>query len=170
MAFRLAVTGPPGVGKSTLVQKCANASRHKVGGVLARDKRVKDRRVGFELLDLGSGAMGMLADETGDGPQLGKYRVRLDDLDRIGARAIEEALQSDLIVVDEVGPMELSSKRFVAAVEKAIASDKPMLVVLHQWSQHPLAKKIRKTFRVITLSQENRDRIADEISMEMKRL
>ena len=170
MAFRLAVTGPPGVGKSTLVQKCAKASRHKVGGVLARDKRVKDRRVGFELLDLGSGAMGMLADETGDGPQLGKYRVRLDDLDRIGARAIEEALQSDLIVVDEVGPMELSSKRFVAAVEKAIASDKPMLVVLHQWSQHPLAKKIRKTFRVITLSQENRDRIADEISMEMKKL
>ena len=170
MAFRLAVTGPPGVGKSTLVQKCANASRHKVGGVLARDKRVKDRRVGFELLDLGSGAMGMLADETGDGPQLGKYRVRLDDLDRIGARAIEESLQSDLIVVDEVGPMELSSKRFVAAVEKAIASDKPMLVVLHQWSQHPLAKKIRKTFRVITLSQENRDRIADEISMEMKNL
>ena len=170
MAFRLAVTGPPGVGKSTLVQKCANASRHKVGGVLARDKRVKDRRVGFELLDLGSGAMGMLADETGDGPQLGKYRVRLDDLDRIGARAIEEALQSDLIVVDEVGPMELSSKRFVAAVEKAIASDKPMLIVLHQWSQHPLAKKIRKTFRVITLSQENRDRIADEISMEMKNL
>jgi nucleoside-triphosphatase len=170
MAFRLAITGPPGVGKSTLVQKCAKASRHKVGGVLARDKRVKDRRVGFELLDLGSGAMGMLADETGDGPQLGKYRVRLDDLDRIGARAIEEALQSDLIVVDEVGPMELSSKRFVAAVEKAIASDKPMLVVLHQWSQHPLAKKIRKTFRVITLSQENRDRIADEISMEMKKL
>jgi nucleoside-triphosphatase len=170
MAFRLAITGPPGVGKSTLVQKCAKASRYKVGGVLARDKRVKDRRVGFELLDLGSGAMGMLADETGDGPQLGKYRVRLDDLDRIGARAIEEALQSDLIVVDEVGPMELSSKRFVSAVDKAIASDKPMLIVLHQWSQHPLAKKIRKTFRVITLSQENRDRIAEEISMEMKKL
>jgi nucleoside-triphosphatase THEP1 len=45
-----------------------------------------------------------------------------------------------------------------------------MLVLRHQWSQHPLAKKIRKTFRVITLSQENRDRIADEISMEMKKL
>jgi nucleoside-triphosphatase THEP1 len=42
--------------------------------------------------------------------------------------------------------------------------------VLHQWSQHPLAKKIRKTFRVITLTNENRDRIADEISMEMKKL
>jgi nucleoside-triphosphatase len=126
--------------------------------------------MGFELLDLGSGATGMLADENGNGSQLGKYLVRLDDLDQVGAKAIEDALQSDLIVVDEVGPMELSSKGFVSAVEKAIASDKPMLVVLHQWSHHPLAKKIRKTFRVITLSQENKDRIADEISMEMKKL
>jgi nucleoside-triphosphatase len=170
MAFRLAVTGPPGVGKSTLVQKCANASKLNVGGVLAREKRIKDRRVGFELLDLGSGATGMLADESGDGPQLGKYRVRLDDLDQVGAKAIEYALHSDMIVVDEVGPMELSSKRFVAAVEKAIASDKPMLVVLHQWSQHPLAKKIRKSFRVITISKENRDRLAEEVASEIKKL
>jgi nucleoside-triphosphatase len=170
MALRIAITGPPRVGKSTLVQKCASASKLKVGGVLARDKRIKDRRLGFELLDLESGATGMLADESGDGPQLGKYRVRLDDLDQVGAKAIEDALQSDLIVVDEVGPMELSSKRFVSAVERAIASEKPMLVVLHQWSQHPLAKKIRKTFRVITLTKENRDRLADDVALEIKKL
>jgi nucleoside-triphosphatase len=170
MALRLAITGPPGVGKSTLVQKCAISSRLRVGGVLARDKRIRDRRVGFELLDLGSGVTGTLADENGDGPQLGKYRVCLDDLDQIGARAIEDALQSDLIVVDEVGPMELSSKRFVSAVERAIASDKPMLVVLHQWSSHPLAKKIRRTFRVITLTKENRDMLSDDITLEIKKL
>jgi nucleoside-triphosphatase THEP1 len=59
-------------------------------------------------LDLGFGATGMLADETGDGPQLGKYRVHLDDLDRIGAQAVDNALNSDLIIVDEIVPMELS--------------------------------------------------------------
>ena len=57
----------------------------------------------------------MLADETGDGPQLGKYRVRLDDLDSVGAKAVENALNSDLIIVDEIGPMELSSRRFILA-------------------------------------------------------
>ena len=94
MVHRIAVTGHPGIGKSTLVQKVAAASGARVGGVLARDKRYKDRRIGFELLDLGSGATGMLADETGDGPQLGKYRVRLDDLDSVGAKAVENALNS----------------------------------------------------------------------------
>ena len=164
MAPRIAVTGSPGIGKSTLVARVVQASKRSVGGVLARDRRYKDRRIGFELLDLSTGAVGILADETGSGPQLGKYRVHPEDLDSIGAHAIESALKCDLIVVDEVGPMELSSRRFVSAVENAISSDRPMLVVLHEWSNHRLAKKIRSTFKVITVTRENRETIAQEIS------
>lgn len=168
MATRIAVTGSPGIGKSTLVAKVISGTKLRVGGVLARDRCYKDRRTGFELLDLSTGMRGILADEAGDGPQLGKYRVHLDDLDRIGAQAVENALGCDLIVVDEVGPMELSSHRFVLAVEKAIASPKPMLVVLHQWSNHRLAKKIRGSFRVLTVTRENRDSLADEIAKALK--
>ncbi len=168
MVIRIAVTGSPGVGKSTLVQKAAAASGCRVGGVLARDKRFKDRRIGFELLDLASGATGMLADEAGSGPQLGKYRVHPEELDGIGAQAVENALSCDLIVVDEVGPMELSSRRFITAVEKALSSDKPMLVVLHEWSQHRLAKKIRGTFKVITVTRENRDALVKGIAGELR--
>jgi nucleoside-triphosphatase len=168
MALRIAVTGSPGVGKSTLVAKVTSGTKLRVGGVLARDRRYKDRRTGFELLDVSTGMVGLLADESGDGPQLGKYRVHLDDLDLIGAQAVENALGCDLIVVDEVGPMELSSHSFVLAVEKAIASPKPMLVVLHQWSNHRLAKKIRGSFRVLTVTRENRDSLADEIAKALK--
>lgn len=138
--------------------------------MLARDKRIKDNRIGFELLDMGSGRVGMLADETGTGPQLGKYKVRLDDLDQVGAKAIEDAMDKDLIIVDEVGPMELSSRRFISALERALATDKPMLVVLHQWSTHPLAKKIRKNFRVITVTKENRDTLREELTNELEKI
>jgi nucleoside-triphosphatase len=167
MVSRIAVTGPPGVGKSTLVAKVAASAGMRVGGVLARDKRYKDRRIGFELLDLASGAVGMLADETGSGPQLGKYRVHPEDLDGVGAFAIENALKCELIVVDEVGPMELTSHRFVSAVEMAIASSRPMLLVLHEWSNHRLAKKIRSTFKVITVTRENRESLVDGIAKSL---
>ena len=167
MAIRIAVTGSTGIGKSTLVAKVAANAGMRVGGVLARDKRYKDRRIGFEMLDLASGAVGMLADETGSGPQLGKYRVHPEDLDGLGARAIENALKCDLIVVDEVGPMELTSHRFVSAVEMAIASSRPMLLVLHEWSNHRLAKKIRSTFQVITVTRENRESLVNEIVLAL---
>ena len=167
MVSRIAVTGSPGIGKSTLVAKVAASAGMRVGGVLARDKRYKDRRIGFELLDLASGAVGMLADETGSGPQLGKYRVHPEDLDGLGAKAIENALKCELIVVDEVGPMELTSHRFVSAVEMAIASSRPMLVVLHEWSNHRLAKKIRSTFKVITVTRDNRESLVDEIALAL---
>lgn len=167
MASRIAVTGSPGVGKSTLVAKAVAATGMRVGGVLARDRRYKDRRTGFELLDLASGAVGILADETGTGPQLGKFRVHPEDLDGIGAKAVEDALKCELIVVDEVGPMELTSHRFVSAVEMAISSSLPMLVVLHEWSNHRLAKKIRSTFKVITVTRDNRESLVDEIARSL---
>lgn len=163
MASRIAVTGSPGVGKSTLVAKAAAATGMRVGGVLARDRRHKDRRTGFELLDLASGAVGILADETGTGSQLGKFRVHPEDLDGIGAKAIEDALKCELIVVDEVGPMELTSHRFVSAVEVAISSPLPMLVVLHEWSNHRLAKKIRSTFKMMTVTRDNRESLVGEV-------
>ena len=69
MPHRIAVTGSPGVGKSTVVEKVAAVMKCRVGGVLARDKRFNGRRIGFELLDIASGDVGVLADETGNGPQ-----------------------------------------------------------------------------------------------------
>lgn len=167
MPLRIAVTGSPGVGKSTLLSKVAASCGLKVGGVLARDRRLNNRRVGFELLDLSSGATGTLADETGDGPQIGKYRVHTEELDQIGAKAIEDAMDSELIIVDEIGPMELVSSRFVSSVEKAMARERPMLVVLHERSMHPLAKKIRAAFKLFVVTERNRDDLFEEIKKKI---
>jgi nucleoside-triphosphatase len=67
-------------------------------------------------------------------------------------------------VIDEIAPMELTSQRFIRAVEEALASDTDMLVVLHQRSGHPLAERIRAEFDLITVTKDNRGVIADEIA------
>jgi nucleoside-triphosphatase len=167
MSKRVAITGAPGVGKSTLAREVIDRLNCRAGGVLAREVRRDGKRAGFELQDLATGEVGTLASIDGEGPRLGRYRVNLRELDEVGARAVERATEeADLVVIDEVGPMELFSERFAAAVDMALESDKPMLVVVQAKSQHPLAKRIRKEFRLITVTEKNRDDLAEEVISE----
>ncbi len=165
MSGRVALTGAPRAGKSTLLAKILDRLGCRAGGVLAREVRRDGGRTGFELLDLLTGGVGTLASVDGEGPRLGKYRINLRDLEEVGAGAIERAIrEAELVVIDEVGPMELSSERFAKAVEAALVSDKPMLVVVHARSSHPLAKRIREEFSLFVVTEMNRDDLAEQIA------
>lgn len=178
MRTRVAITGQPGVGKTTVCRAVADRLGRSTGGMICSDITERDgregdsrgRRVGFELLDLQTGVKGVLAHIRGDGPRVGKYHVNLHDLDRIGVSAILSAIATDLIVIDEIAPMELTSQRFIRAVEGALESDRDMLVVLHQRSTHPLAERIRAEFDLLTVTRDNRDVIADEIAKRFEPL
>jgi len=163
---RIAITGPPRIGKTTICKRVIGSLGYRVGGMSTSEIRDGDR-VGFQIMDLMTGATGTLAHVHGHGPMIGKYHVNLVDLDNIGANAIERALDAELIVIDEIGPMELKSGRFVRAVEMALSSDRPVLVTLHWRSRHPLAERIRSGFKVMEITRENRDSIASTIIEEI---
>ncbi|AKB29247.1 putative NTPase [Methanosarcina siciliae T4/M] len=166
--LRIAVTGSPGVGKSTVVtkvvEKLAEQPGFKIGGIQTAEIRKEGHREGFSIMDLATGKTGILSHVKGSGPRLGKYHVNLEDLERIGASAVRDALACDLVVIDEIGPMELISGSFVSAVEEVLQSDKSALAVLHRSSRHPLAQRIRKGFELLTVDKENRDELPEKIS------
>ena len=156
---RIAITGRPGVGKSTV---CRNILEHLTctyEGMVSADIRVEGERVGFGIMDISTKEQGILAHKDGRGPRVGKYNVNLDDLNNIGVNSIKNALSYDLVVIDEIAPMEFKSQEFVQIVEKALDSDRDMLVVLHQKSNHPLAQRIREEFEIYTVTEDNRESI-----------
>jgi nucleoside-triphosphatase len=169
------VTGPPGVGKSTLVSKVVLRLKSAgviVGGCTTSEKRSGGTRVGFEVRDLTSGRTGELAMvESKFGPRVGRYRVNLTDLAKVGAAGVDAAAStSELIVIDEVGPMELVSPEFRRAVQKCIASGKPMLAVVHERFEDDLLSELRaKAQALLTLSTENRDSTTDELGEALLR-
>ena len=181
MRFRIGITGKPRIGKSTIIKaviKRLQAEGIAVGGMLTADIQEGGVRVGFSLEDINTGEKGILAHthththihihQKGRGPKVkvGKYAVNLTDLDSIGANSIKNALaQPDpiIIIVDEIGPMELKSKRFIEAVEEAIESGKSLLVSVHQRSEHELVRRVKKEFKMFEVTEENRDEIANRI-------
>ncbi len=163
------ITGPPGVGKSTAVSKVVLRLKSAgviVGGCTTSEKRSGGVRVGFEVRDLTTGRTGELASATSKfGPRVGRYRVNLTDLAKIGAAGLEGASSSsEVIVVDEVGPMELVSPEFRKAVRRCIDSGRPMLAVVHERLEDDLLNELRgKATALFRLSVENRDAVSDEL-------
>lgn len=143
------VTGPPRIGKTTIVLKTANFLKtmgFNVGGMVSREVCERGTRVGFEIVDLSTERTGWLAHvDQPEGPQVGKYRVNLKDLDRVGTNSIRKAVCSaQIVVVDELGPMELQSSAFKEAMSKAMNNNKPVLGVIHQSARDPLIDGLRK--------------------------
>ena len=86
--------------------------------------------------------------------------------------AIERAIaEAQLIVIDEIGKMELLSNRFRQAVLAALECGKPVLATImlaaHPWAD---ALKRRPEVSLIVLTEANRDQMAAEILPELRRL
>jgi nucleoside-triphosphatase len=157
------ITGPPGSGKTTVIKRVMEvleAEGFRAGGLYCPEIRESGTRLGFEIIDVLSGARGILSHILQPtGPRIGKYRVNLEALSRIGVRAIETAVEiADYVVIDEVGPMELQAQSFQLAVMRALESSKPVIGILHWKLRHPIKKRItaRQDVQIYPLTRENR--------------
>lgn len=160
------ITGRPGIGKTSVFLRAVNVLKtrgYKVGGMVSREVRKSGVRVGFEIVDFETGRRGWLAHvNQPTGPQVGKYRVNLNDLNIIGASSILNAVaNADVVVVDEIGPMELFSPAFKEAVAQTIRSKKPVLGTVHHRARDPLitAIKAMEDAEILEVTHENRGSI-----------
>jgi nucleoside-triphosphatase len=159
----IVLTGAPGVGKTTAVIRVARALKErgvKVGGIVCRELRINNMRVGFEFIDLTSNDRSVLASITGNGPKVGKYFVNIAGC-RFAAEQLTNAVRnSDVIICDEIGPMELKSKEFIDSIKNLLEVNKKVIVVVHQKLQHPLTDEFRnKSSLLINLDLKNREKV-----------
>ncbi|MGA3405706.1 MAG: NTPase [Candidatus Bathyarchaeia archaeon] len=175
-ASRIFLTGQPGIGKTTAIRLIARDLEirgKKVEGMISSEIRSSGERIGFQLEDIFTHKVGILAhsDDRFDGaPTVGKYYVNIPDIERIGAAAIRKAaIEAEVVIVDEIGPMELKSTQFILAVEFALASKKNLIGTIHKNSKHPLVNSIKSNVncRIIELNSHNRGEIPSEIVNEL---
>jgi len=128
------ITGPPRSGKSTLVREILEEMDLKAEGLRTPDIREGGERKGFKLVDIKSGEEGVLAHvNVEEGPKVSRYRVNMKDLNRLTEKSLADVSEDcDLVVIDEIGTMELYSDYFVEKMEELLDSEKMILAVLHR--------------------------------------
>jgi nucleoside-triphosphatase len=144
------------------------ASGRKVGGFVSGEIRDRGVREGFSLEDLSTHETGTLAHiSQRDGPAVGKYRVNLADVQRIAVTAIKRAIaEADVVIVDELGPMELNSMPFIVAVEMALATQKHFVGTIHKRASHYLIAAIKSNpaYQILEVTLNNRNELPKTVT------
>ncbi len=156
--MNILITGKPGIGKTTLIQKVVEKIKLPCQGFYTREIRDhQENRVGFEIITL-DGKTALLAHEHHLTPhRIGKYFVNVDNINRVIVQCIEQAIeQAQVVIIDEIGKMELFSPLFQQAVLKALVSPKKVLGTI-TIANLPVIKKIksRPDVMLINLQRNN---------------
>jgi len=108
------------------------------------------------------------------GPRIGSYTVIVEDVLRVGVPALERAArEADLILIDEIGPMELAVAELRRAIIRALTSGKPVVGVVHRrlkWSDPEVYRLVERLGPVVEVTIENRDKLAGEARDVAERL
>lgn len=157
------LTGRPGVGKTTLVKKIIDRMPSvSMDGFYTKEIRAKGTRLGFELQGL-SGHRRVLAHVDVTGPnRVGKYGVDTAGFERYLAGSNLLRPDIDLIVIDEIGKMELFSNMFRGLVLELLNTDKHLLATIaFKGGGFIRAVKQRSDVHLFEITPENRDRLPD---------
>ncbi len=173
------VTGPPGCGKTTLIRGAVAELEVAAAGFYTEEIRshstgsgqAAGRRQGFALVTL-DGRRATLASVGILGPhRVSRYGVDVEALERVGLPALEGTTDAKLLVIDEIGKMELLSQRFQEAVLRALEGGRPVLASI-MLSRHPFADalKARGDVRLVHLTPENRERAFGDVVAALREM
>ena len=163
------LTGGPGVGKTTIIKR-ALAGCPSAGGFYTEEIRSGGTRLGFRLVTL-EGESAMLAHVDIESPyRVGRYGVDLGGLERVGVAALRRDVRDCLVVViDEIGKMELYSAAFRDAVIEALESGRcvvgTIMLAPHPWAD---AIKRRPEVEVVTVTRQSRQAVAERLAEWLK--
>jgi len=159
------LTGRPGTGKTSLIKQAIAGMGSKAGGFYTEEIRSRGVRLGFKLVTL-DGQSAILAHIDIHSPyRVSKYGVDIDSLDRIGVSALNQAAKEcNLVVVDEIGKMELFSANFREAVLRIIDSGKRVLGTI-MLNSNPWADtiKLKPQVKVIAITQANYHQVLKDL-------
>ena len=163
------ITGKPGVGKTTLVQKIIKRMGSvNMAGFCTAEIRCTGSRLGFELQGLNGGYRTLAHVDIDSEYRVGRYGVDKDGFEEFLATLDLLNPDVELIVIDEIGKMELFSNRFRNLVCDTLNADTQVLATI-PLKGSDFFREIRQRLdtHLLEVTHANRDRLPEEIVEEL---
>ncbi len=134
--MKFLISGPPGSGKSTLILRLRDfflSKNKRVGGIISPEIRRDGIRIGFKVVDLLTLRESVFASiNFRTNHRVGKYFVDVQSFEEIAIQALEAAEEDcEVIIIDEIGKMELFSESFEKKVIEILKGNKLVIAAVH---------------------------------------
>jgi len=182
---KILLTGSPGSGKSTALEKIVQQLSNKdIKGFITKEIKEDDQRVGFRLERLDNGMCGIIAStKINSDKKFGKWNILIDNVNKL----IEQLniTDNDLLIFDEIAPMQLVSETFRELTTKWLDSDNIMIGIIKEDHQSLIdsndeekrmigefikSVKERDNVELIEITKDNRENMVNEIVKKIKNL
>ncbi|MFW9876185.1 MAG: nucleoside-triphosphatase [Candidatus Thorarchaeota archaeon] len=171
MNRKILITGPPRCGKSTLITQLIQYYHNKkyiIYGFLTPEIRERGNRIGFNILDIYSEEQSQLARIRNFKTKyrVGKYNIFIEDFDKYLKTSLNlEGKTFNMIIIDEIGKMELFSKFFQNFIKTIFSSRKTIIATIGLKLQHPLKNYLINlpSIHLLNLNRQNSRLIFEKV-------
>ncbi|TYP75634.1 nucleoside-triphosphatase [Paenibacillus methanolicus] len=169
------LTGKSQMGKTTLLKRIIDTvGAERFGGFYTEEIRDASERMGFTCVLLGGGSLPLAHVGLNSPHRVGRYGVRAGWFNEEVRRSLTETVDSGKIVVaDEIGRMQMSDPDFLPFIQGLLASPEQGIVLGSIMEERDAATDALKALpgvRVLPVTWENRDRLHEEIAVEIAAL
>ena len=160
------ITGAIGIGKTTVCRKfieIAQTQEYCCGGIIT----YKTPDKGIIIEDIQTGGSEALASITNIylGPRTKKYFFNPEGID-FGIQAIDKGASLDILLVDEIGHLELQGEGFVNAIELVRAGRvRNCILVIRKELISAFLPRLDTTPLVFEITIDNRNQLPEEIGL-----
>lgn len=161
----LLITGSPGIGKTTVVQKIiAGLPSDSLAGFYTEEIRENNIRQGFELVTLDGNRTVIAHSGISSVHRVSKYGVDVMAIDSIVNSILSSDQDVDIFIVDEIGKMECFSKKFIEAMEALFESGKIIVATVAMKGKGFISKvKNRDDIDLLEVTRNNRDFLPEKV-------
>ncbi|XP_063908874.1 nucleoside-triphosphatase THEP1 isoform X2 [Zophobas morio] len=127
----------------------------------------KNYRIGFDIVTLDN-VRGVLARKSNAGSEskykVGSYNVHIEEFEKVALPIFNKT--SSILIIDEIGKMELLSKKFEAKIKTVLTGQKGKIIAtVPLKGGGPLVQKLKSdtSNHLFTVNVANRDNLVEEI-------